>query len=133
MNRYTETAESSVDLTPMLDVVFILLIFFIITASFARETGIVIDHPEKAVPKPNEDNNSLVFRIDSNRQIWFQQRAVDVRAVRALIQSEQSKNDATAVLICTHKSAPADLYTSIADAARSANITNVSLSVIDEQ
>ena len=77
--------ESQVDLTPMLDVVFIMLIFFIVTSTFVKESGVDVTRPnaETAVPT---DASSIQIGITSNNQIYFDKRLVDKRAVRANIE-----------------------------------------------
>ena len=77
--------ESEVNLTPMLDVVFIMLIFFIVTASFVKESGIDINRPDAQTAEKKEQGNILVA-ISPNNQIWIDKRQVDVRALRANIE-----------------------------------------------
>ena len=82
--RGEEGAE--IDLTPMLDVVFIMLIFFIVVASFLKEAGLEINRPDDNQPQDPNDSISIVVEISSDNQLWMENRRVDVRAVRANIQ-----------------------------------------------
>ena len=75
-------SDDEINLTPMLDVVFIMLIFFIVTASFVKETGIDVNRPEAAKTDPQEHANILVA-INENSEIWIDNRLIDPRAVRA--------------------------------------------------
>ena len=77
---------AEIDLTPMLDVVFIMLIFFIVVASFLKEAGIEINRPDDNQPQDPNDSVSIVVEIASDNQLWMENRRVDVRAVRANIQ-----------------------------------------------
>ena len=81
-NQAAAEDEAQIDLTPMLDVVFIMLIFFIVTASFIKEAGIEVNRPEASTSQPKENVNILVA-ISANNEVWMDKRRVDVRAVRA--------------------------------------------------
>ncbi len=77
--------EAQIDLTPMLDVVFIMLIFFIVTASFIKEAGVEVNRPEASTSNPKENVNILIA-ITGNDEVWMDGRRVDVRAVRANVE-----------------------------------------------
>ena len=77
--------ETQIDMTPMLDVVFILLIFFIVTASFVKESGIDVNRPEAATAVQKDRANILVAISDTG-EVWINKRQVDVRAVQANIE-----------------------------------------------
>ena len=117
--------EAEIDLTPMLDVVFIMLIFFIVTASFVKETGIEISRPDQApqdTPPPDDEKQNIIFQISNNNEIWINGRRIDSRAVRANIEQLYAENPEAAVIIQAHKESEADYYATIADAARSVNL-----------
>ena len=79
--------EAEVDLTPMLDVVFIMLIFFIVTASFIKEVGLDLNRPEGGEStKVVTDNENILIQITNDGLIFVDRRSVDVRAVRANIE-----------------------------------------------
>ncbi len=121
-----EEEESEVNLTPMLDVVFIMLIFFIVTASFVKESGIDITRPDAATAERKEKGNILVA-INEEGQIWIDRRQVDVRALRANIERMHAENPHGAVVIQADKKSTTDFLVLVMDAARQAGVSSVSL------
>jgi len=124
--RQSDSDESEVNLTPMLDVVFIMLIFFIVTASFVKEAGIDISRPPAATAERKERGNILVA-ITENDQIWIDRRQVDPRALRANIERLHAENPQGSVVIQADKSSKNGLLVQVMDAARLAGVTSVSL------
>jgi biopolymer transport protein ExbD len=118
--------ESEVNLTPMLDVVFIMLIFFIVTASFVKEAGIDVNRPDAATAEKKERGNILVAITDSG-QIWIDKRQVDPRALRANIERLHAENPQGAVVIQADKNSKNGALVSVMDAARLAGVYNVSI------
>ena len=123
-NRRDEDDE--VNLTPMLDVVFIMLIFFIVTASFVKEAGIDITRPPAATAERKERGNILVA-ITENDQIWIDRRQVDPRALRANIERLYAENPQGSVVIVADKDSKNGLIVEVMDAARLAGVSSVSL------
>jgi len=117
---------SEINLTPMLDVVFIMLIFFIVTASFVKEAGIDVSRPPAASAERKERGNILVAITDSG-QIWIDRRQVDERALRANIERMHAENPQGSVVIQADKEAKTGLLVAVMDAARMAGVHNVSL------
>ncbi len=124
--RTRERDTSEVNLTPMLDVVFIMLIFFIVTASFVKEAGIDISRPPAATAERKERGNILIA-ITANDQIWIDRRHVDPRSVRANIERLHAENPQGSVVIQADKDSKNGLLVQVMDAARLAGVTNVSL------
>ena len=124
--RDRRKSESEVNLTPMLDVVFIMLIFFIVTASFVKESGIEISRPGASTAVRKEKGNILIA-ISANDQIWMNRRQVDPRALRANIERAHAENPQGAVIIQADKEAKTGLLVQVMDAARSAGVKSVSL------
>ncbi len=118
--------DSAIDITPMLDVVFIMLIFFIVTASFVKESGIDVSRPDAATAERKERGNILVAISDTD-QIWIDRRQVDVRAVRAHIERLHAENPQGAVVIQADEDSKNGLLVQVMDAARLAGVANVSL------
>jgi biopolymer transport protein ExbD len=118
--------ESEVNLTPMLDVVFIMLIFFIVTASFVKEAGIDVTRPPAATATRKERGNILIA-ITENDQIWMDRRQVDPRALRANIERLHAENPQGSVIIQADTNSKNGLLVMVMDAARLANVPNVSL------
>jgi biopolymer transport protein ExbD len=121
-----EDDESEVNLTPMLDVVFIMLIFFIVTASFVKEAGIEVSRPNAATAERKEKGNILVA-ISADNQIWIDRRQVDPRALRANIERMHSENPMGAVIIQADEESKNKLLVQVMDAARMAGVKNVSI------
>ena len=125
LSRKREEAE--INITPMLDVVFILLIFFIVTTSFVSEFGVDVDRPTDAPVQEQDQDQIIAVRIDENDQIFVQERLVDVRAVRANIESGLALQPAAAVVVIADRLADAGLLVRVVDQARVAGAQNVSL------
>ena len=121
-----EDDEAEVNLTPMLDVVFIMLIFFIVTASFVKESGIDVNRPDASTATVKERGNILVA-ITENNQIWIDRRQVDVRSVRANIERLHAENPQGAVVIQADENSKNGLLVQVMDAARQAGVLNVSI------
>jgi biopolymer transport protein ExbD len=121
-----EMDDSEVNLTPMLDVVFIMLIFFIVTASFVKEAGIDITRPPAATAERRERGNILVA-ITENNQIWIDRRQVDPKALRANIERLHAENPQGAVVIQADEKSENGLLVRVMDAARLAGVNSVSL------
>lgn len=120
-----EEAEE-INMTPMLDVVFILLIFFIVTASFVKEAGIEVNRPEAATAVKKERANILVA-ISDKGEIWINKRRVDVRTVQANIERLKAENPQGSVVIQADKKATTDVLIKVMDSARAAGVFDVSI------
>ena len=118
--------ESQVDLTPMLDVVFIMLIFFIVTSTFVKESGVAVTRPnaETAVPT---DAASIQIGITSNNQIYFDKRLVDKRAVRANIEKGLAESPGAAVIIVADALSNTETLIEVMDQSRLAGAENISV------
>ncbi len=126
MSQFEDQEESEVNLTPMLDVVFIMLIFFIVTASFVKEAGIDVTRPSAATAERKERGNIMVA-ITENDQIWIDRRQVDPRALRANIERLHAENPQGSVVIVADKNSKNGLLVLVMDAARAAHVPNVAL------
>ena len=126
-NIFQEQEESEeINMTPMLDVVFILLIFFIVTASFVKEAGIEVNRPEAATAVKKERANILVA-ISDKGEIWINKRRVDVRTVQANIERLKAENPQGTVVIQADKKATTDVLIKVMDSARAAGVFDVSI------
>jgi biopolymer transport protein ExbD len=130
--RRASAEEAEVDLTPMLDVVFIMLIFFIVTASFVKESGIDVNRPDAATATLKPRGNILVA-ITPSGQIWMDKRQVDVRSLRANLERLHAENPQGAVIIQADEESKNGLLVAVMDAAKLAKIENISIAaeVID--
>jgi biopolymer transport protein ExbD len=118
--------EDEVNLTPMLDVVFIMLIFFIVTASFVKESGIDISRPPAATAERKERGNILIA-ITANDQLWMDGRQIDPRSLRANIERLYAENPEGSVVIQADRLSKNGLLVQVMDAARQAGVNSVSL------
>lgn len=121
-----EQDETSVDITPMLDVVFIMLIFFIVTATFVKESGIDVDAPEAATALVQE-KASILVAIDAKDQVWIDRRPVDVRSVRSIIERLHAENPKGSVVIQADKNSRNEVLVQVMDASRRAGVYDIAL------
>jgi biopolymer transport protein ExbD len=129
--RGGDDEASEIDLTPMLDVVFIMLIFFIVTASFIKEAGIEVNRPEASTASKKENVNILIA-ISATNEIWMDKRRVDKRAVRSIIERMHAENPKGAVVIQADNESNTETVTSVIDSARAAGVYDVSLATEDD-
>lgn len=125
-----ESAESEINLTPMLDVVFIMLIFFVVTTSFVKESGVEVNRPSANTAQRQEQANILVA-IRPNGEIWIDNRAVDIRAVRAHIERLRVEFPEGQVVIQGDRAAQIGLLVKVMDQVRLAGVANVSIAADD--
>ncbi|MEW6996746.1 ExbD/TolR family protein [Colwelliaceae bacterium BS250] len=118
--------NEEINMTPMLDVVFILLIFFIVTASFVKESGIEVNRPEAATAVKKERANILVA-ISAKGEIWINKRRIDVRAVQANIERLKAENPQGTVVIQADKKSTTEVLIKVMDSARAAGVFDVSI------
>jgi biopolymer transport protein ExbD len=136
--RKRRSAEVSVegshgiDLAPMLDFVVNLLIFFIITAVFVREQGLEVNRPTSFETPPEEDSESINIQILENGEIWVDNRAVDVRAVRANVERMSAINSDSGVLIIADAQAPTGTVVEVVDQVHLGGIYNITFSTQGE-
>ena len=105
MRRHFDHEDSTgIDLAPMLDFVLNLLIFFIITTSFVRETGITVNR-EEAVTASHDDSGNILIAIRPNGEVWMDRRQVDLREVRPLIERLHIERPEDTVVVIADKAA----------------------------
>lgn len=121
-----ENDESTVDITPMLDVVFIMLIFFIVTATFIKEAGIDVDKPEAATAVVQE-KASILVAIDANDLVWINRRQVDLRSVRSIIERLHAENPKGTVVIQADRDSRNETLVKVMDASRRAGVYDIAL------
>ena len=118
--------ESGIELTPMLDVVFIMLIFFIVTTSFVKESGIDVSRPQAASAEKKERAN-IFIGIDQKGDIWIQKRRVDIAAVRANIERLHAESPEGSVVIQADKASKTGLLIRVMDQVRLAGVKSISV------
>jgi biopolymer transport protein ExbD len=126
-SKAAEEDQNAIDLTPMLDVVFIMLIFFIVTASFIKEPGIEVNRPE-ATTSELKKNASILIAITGNNEVWIDKQRIDVRAVKNRIERLYAENPKGTVVIQADDEASIELMTKVAKAATEVGVIDVSVS-----
>jgi biopolymer transport protein ExbD len=121
-----EDREDEINLTPLLDVVFIMLIFFIVTATFFRETGLDANHSEAARSQESA-SEAMLITIDANDDIWVEGRIVDRRAVRAHMVRLHAANPEWPIVVEPNKLSTTKMLVAVLDAARASRIENVTI------
>ncbi len=109
--------ETDINITPMLDVVFIMLIFFIVTTSFVKETGIEVNRPSAATAEKKERGNVLIG-IRETGEIYMNKQQIDIRAVRANVERSLAENPEGQVVIVADKGSKTGVFIEVMDQAR---------------
>ena len=122
--REAETAE--IDITPMMDIVFIMLIFFIVTTSFVKEAGIDVNKPEAAQAQ-KKPSATIFIAIRANGEIWMDKRAVDVERVGATVEKLLAESPTDTVIIQADKEAKHGVVVSVMDQIKLAGIDKISI------
>ena len=109
--------EASVDLTPMLDVVFIMLIFFIVTAVFVKETGVEVTKPP-ASTSIEAPPASVLVAIDAENRIWVDKKTVDIRALPAHLERLTAENPDGGIVIQADEASNIHTFSKVLDESR---------------
>jgi biopolymer transport protein ExbD len=123
-----DAEQTGIDLAPMLDFVTNLLIFFIITAVFVKEAGLEVNRPTSFEQPEETDNESIQIQILENGEIWVDNRAVDVRAVRANVERLSAVSPDSGVLILAQDRAPTGVVVEVVDQVHLGGIQNITFS-----
>ena len=121
-----EEEENEINLTPMLDVVFIMLIFFIVTATFIKEAGIQVERPN-TITAETQDDAAILIAISETDEIWIDRQERDPRAVRGIIERLHAENPKGSIVIQADEGSTHDVLVVVMEAAKSAGVTNVSI------
>jgi len=122
--------DNEINLTPMLDVVFIMLIFFIVTASFVKEAGIDVERPEAVTANP-KTSGSMFVAISGNNEIWIDRQKTKPQAVRPAIERLRAENPEGSVVIQADRDAHAETILLVMAAARDIGV-QVSIAAVTE-
>ena len=133
MRRYASRRddETMIDLTPMLDVVFIMLIFFIVTSSFIKESGMEVNRPQ-ADTASAQDKGNILIAVTADGQVWLDKQAVDVRSVRAHVERLRRDQPEGVVVVQADQDARTGLVVQVMDQARMAGVDDVALAASTE-
>jgi len=128
MNRFSRSDdEADINLTPMLDVVFIMLIFFIVTATFIKQTGIDVRRPE-ALTAERKPTVSVLVAINDRGEIWIDKKRVPSTSVRAEIERIHAENPKGGLVIQADRGAKYENLVTVLNAARGAGLSEVAIS-----
>jgi biopolymer transport protein ExbD len=130
-NRSSIDQSTEIDMTPMLDIVFIMLIFFIVTTSFVKESGIDVNRPTAQTAERKEQGH-IIVSIKPNGDIWIDKRQVDIRAVRANVARLHAENPLGSVIIAADKDTKVNVLVQVMDQIRLAGISNASIATETE-
>ena len=124
---HVEEEENEINLTPMLDVVFIMLIFFIVTASFIKEAGLDVNRPDAPMTESKPEDSNILVMINANDEIWIERRLIDPRALRANIERMHAENPEGSVVIQANNQSTNKMLVTVMDSARQAGVYNISI------
>jgi biopolymer transport protein ExbD len=127
--------DAEIDLTPMLDVIFIMLIFFIVTASFVKEFGMDMNTPQEdsAPPTKQTEDNTILIRIENSGQIWVEETIVDIAAIKSTVKRLHAQNPKAKVVIQPAAKSKTDLMIRVLDQSRAADVNASIAQVFEEQ
>ena len=126
-----ETSNTEINLTPLIDMVFILLIFFVVTSSFVKESGIEVNRPT-AQSAERQERGNIIISVTKNGEIWIDRRRVDVDALRANVERLHAENPEGSVIIASDRDARTEVLVQALDQARLAGVANVSIAAFSE-
>jgi len=127
-----EDDEPTIDMTSMLDIVFIMLIFFIVTTSFVKESGIEVEKPQASSAKQDKQVN-IIIGISKNGEIWINKHPVDIRAVRVTVERLHADTPEGSVIITADKKAETGALVSVMDQVKLAGIEKISIGADSDQ
>jgi biopolymer transport protein ExbD len=117
--RFREDEDAAIDMTPMLDIVFIMLIFFIVTTSFVKEAGIEVLKPKASNSKSNKSGN-IFIAIKPNGDVWMDKRQVDIERVAANIETMLAEQPTDTIIVQADKESKHGVVVKVMDAIKSA-------------
>ena len=124
--RRQRNAVRELNMAPLIDMVFILLIFFLVTTSFVKETGIEVQRPTASTAVGNA-KTAILIAVDAENRIFFDHREIDVRAVRANVERALAENPEGAVVVVADRDSATGTAILVMDGCRMAGAANVSL------
>ncbi|GAB4122663.1 MAG: biopolymer transporter ExbD [Rhodothalassiaceae bacterium] len=119
--------EAEINMTPMLDIVFIMLIFFIVTATFIKESGVEVTKPH-AVTAESKDRASILIAVTKNDEIWINRRKVDLKSLRTNIEKLHAENPQGTVVVQADREAKAGTMIAVTEAVNQSGVPSVAIS-----
>jgi biopolymer transport protein ExbD len=126
-----EQDENEINLTPMLDVVFIMLIFFIVTATFIKEAGIDVDRPV-ALTRDQMADAAILVAISPGDEIWIDKEQTDPKDVRTVLEKMHAENPKGSLVIQADSESTHEALVVVMEAAKQAGIANVAVSAVED-
>jgi biopolymer transport protein ExbD len=118
--------DTELDMTPMLDIVFIMLIFFIVTTSFVKESGVTVSTPQ-AQTASQQENTNIFIAITTEGEVWIDRRPVDPRSVRAIVARLHADNPEGSVIIQVDENAATGMLVEVMDQVRLAGVEGIAI------
>jgi len=118
--------DTELDMTPMLDIVFIMLIFFIVTTSFVKESGVTVSTPQ-AQTASQQENTNIFIAITTEGEVWIDRRPVDPRSVRAIVARLHADNPEGSVIIQADENAATGMLVEVMDEVRLAGVEGIAI------
>lgn len=131
VRRHKLEDNMDINITPMLDIVFIMLIFFIVTTSFVKESGIDPNRPSAQSVLPKSHANILIG-VDTRGQIWIDRRPVLLNQVRQLVESSVVENPESSAVLIADELSPAGVVLDVMDQVRFGGVTNIAIAADPE-
>lgn len=123
--------ENEINLTPMLDVVFIMLIFFIVTATFIKEAGIQVERPNTTTAD-SQDDAAILIAISANDEIWIDRQEREPKMLRGVIERLHAENPKGSIVIQADEGSTHEKLVQVMEAAKAAGVTNVAIASDDD-
>jgi biopolymer transport protein ExbD len=121
--------DADIDLTPMIDMVFILLVFFIVSTSFIKEAGVVVERPAAATGSPQQAQ--VVIAVDADNMLWLEGNSMDIRSLPARVHQLREQNEELSVIVAADVQSNSGVLIKVIDLCRQAGISDVSVATKD--
>jgi len=122
----TDNGSTALNMTPLIDMVFILLIFFAVNASFVKEAGVEIDRPTASTAMAQQQAN-IMIAVTDNGEVWVDRQRVDPQSVRGHVERLHAENPEGSVVIMADIESMTGLVIQVLDQARLAGVENVAV------
>ena len=126
IRRRKPEEEGDINITPMLDIVFIMLIFFIVTTSFVKEPGVLVNKPWAETAATKERGNILIA-VMHNDEIWMNKQQVELQGIRQMVEAARAENPESSAIIVADEQASTGMVIDLMDQVRAAGVTSVAL------
>jgi biopolymer transport protein ExbD len=128
----TQGGAADINLTPLIDMVFILLIFFIVTTSFVKEVGIEVSRPS-ASSAERQSKGNIMIAISENGEVWMDKRRISIETVRANVERMRVERPQGAVIVLADEGSETGLLVQVIDQTRLAGVSNVSIATQEKR